>query len=67
MKVPCIACGEEADPEAKNTAHEVLGWVVPRSAGGTNHIRYQEVTGQFCHVACLEERVKQGGRQELLF
>lgn len=51
----CMYCHDECDPTAKGTARQVMGWVTPRDAGGANHIRFQNPTGAYAHVSCLEE------------
>lgn len=51
----CQQCGEKLSPESKTTARRVEGWVAPRAGGGANHIRYQKNTGEYCHLACLDE------------
>lgn len=53
--VGCEYCGEPANTKAKNVARQVTGWIVPRSGGGANHIKYPAPTGLYVHTACLEE------------
>jgi len=55
VTVKCIQCGKSMQTTDKGVAKHVTGWVVPRDQGGANHIRWQNTTGDFAHVGCLEE------------
>lgn len=64
----CEVCGEEVSPRAKAVATRVVGWVTPRTKGGANHIRNQQATGEYAHLACLDEMTDPGhGDQSTLF
>lgn len=68
IRYQCEQCGEEVHPNSKSVAQRVVGWIVPRSAGGANHIRHQERMPAFAHVACLAELHDEAqGTQEGLF
>jgi hypothetical protein len=66
-QLSCEVCQLPVNSKAKGVAQKVTGWVSPRSGGGANHIRFQKGTGEWAHVACLEEKAHPALNQASLF
>lgn len=53
----CIECGQETDPNARDTLLEVTGFIKYRGArGGANHIIDQHKTGRMLCGRCAMRR-----------
>ena len=50
----CTKCGKQITT-TKGCAYETVGWVIPRTQGGTNHLLERKTTGRMMCPSCTTE------------
>lgn len=66
--VACTYCDADIkDVKRPGIARLVEGWIIPRNAGGANHIRYKKERWVYAHVSCVEVAHRGGSQDSLSF
>jgi hypothetical protein len=51
----CVECGKDVE-STRECAHEIRGWELQRSQGGTNHVLWRETTGRLMCATCVMKK-----------